>query len=121
MKIEMHKASPEDAEIIASLFDSYCMFYSEPSDINGTLQFVKKAIGFIQLYPIFTWVGMQRAWMLNDLFIHRSARGKGVGTSLLNAAKDFGQTVKSKWMMLQTANDNYSTQACIKKWMEKRD
>jgi GNAT superfamily N-acetyltransferase len=140
MKIEIHKASAEEAEIIAPLFDAYRMFYNQPSDIEGALQFVKerlqqnesvifiafisdKAIGFIQLYPTFTSVGMQRTWLLNDLFIHPSARGKGVGTSLLDAAKDFGRTAKSKWLMLQTANDNYSAQALYKKngWKKETD
>src|SRR6476619_5408214 len=132
MKIEIRKASAGDAEIIAPLFDAYRMFYNRSSDINGALQFVRerleqnesvifiafineKAIGFIQLYPIFTSVDMQRSWLLNDLFIHPSARGRGVGTSLLDAAQDFGRTVQSKWLMLQTANDNYSAQALYKK------
>jgi len=140
MKIEIRKAAAVDSEIIAPLFDAYRMFYNQSSDIDGALQFVKKrlqrnesvifiafindkAVGFIQLYPIFTSVGMQPAWLLNDLFIHPSARGKGVGTSLLDAAKDFGRTVESKWLMLQTANDNYSAQALYKKngWKKETD
>ena len=140
MKIEIRKAAAEDAEIIAPLFDAYRMFYNQPPDIDVALQFVEKrlqqnesvifiafiddtAIGFMQLYPIFTSVRMQRAWLLNDLFIHPSARGKGVGTSLLDAAKEFARTVKSKWLMLQTANDNYSAQALYKKngWKKETD
>lgn len=42
MKIEIHKASAAEAEIIASLFDAYRMFYNQSSDIKGALQFVKK-------------------------------------------------------------------------------
>jgi GNAT superfamily N-acetyltransferase len=140
MKIEIHKAAAKDAEIIAPLFDAYRMFYNQQSDIDGALHFVKerlqqnesvifiafindRAIGFIQLFPIFTSVGMQRAWVLNDLFIHPSARGKGVGTALLETAKDFGRTGKSKWLMLQTANDNYSAQALYRKngWKKEID
>jgi GNAT superfamily N-acetyltransferase len=140
MKIEIHKAAAKDAEIIAPLFDAYRMFYNQPSDIDGALHFVKerlqqnesvifiafindRVIGFIQLFPIFTSVGMQRAWVLNDLFIHPSARGKGVGTALLETAKDFGRTGKSKWLMLQTANDNYSAQALYRKngWKKEID
>ncbi len=119
MNIEVHKASAKDAEIIAPLFDAYRMFYKQSSDIRGALQFVQerlqqnesvifiafikdKAAGFIQLYPIFTSVGMKRAWLLNDLFIHPSARGKGVATRLLDAAKDFAKSIDSKWLMLQT-------------------
>jgi len=127
-------------KIIAPLFDAYRMFYNQSSDIDGSLRFVKerlqqnesvifiafindRAIGFIQLFPIFTSVGMQRAWVLNDLFIHPSARGTGVGTALLETAKDFGRTGKSKWLMLQTANDNHSAQALYRKngWKKETD
>jgi GNAT superfamily N-acetyltransferase len=140
MKIEIQKASADDTEMIAPLFDAYRVFYNQPTDIDGALGFIKerlqqnesvifvafindKAIGFIQLYPIFTSVGMQRAWLLNDLFIHPSARGKGVGTALLDAAKDFGRSANSKWLMLQTASDNYSAQALYKKngWKKETD
>jgi GNAT superfamily N-acetyltransferase len=140
MNIEIRKASAKDAETVAPLFDAYRMFYKQSSDIKGVLQFIQerlqqnesvifiafikdKAVGFIQLYPIFTSVGMQRTWLLNDLFIHPLARGKGVGTALLDAAKDFGRSVQSKWLMLQTSSDNYSAQALYKKngWKKETD
>jgi len=66
---------------------------------------------------------MKRAWLLNDLYIHVSARNKGVATALLDAAKEFGKSTNSKWIMLQTANDNYSAQALYKKngWRKETD
>ncbi len=140
MKIEIQKASVKDAEIIAPMFDAYRMFYKQVSDIDGAIKFIQerlqqdesvifiafindKAVGFIQLYPIFTSVGMQRSWLLNDLFIHPSARSKGVATALLDAAKDFGRSVSSKWLMLQTSSENYSAQALYKKngWKKETD
>ena len=56
-------------------------------------------------------------------FYSSSAREKGVGTALLETAKDFGRTGKSKWLMLQTANDNYSAQALYRKngWKKETD
>jgi ribosomal protein S18 acetylase RimI-like enzyme len=132
MSIEIRKASVADTEIIAPLFDSYRVFYQQSSDEKSAHQFISErlkqnesvifiafinnnAVGFVQLYPIFSSVSMKSAWLLNDLYIHVSARNKGVATTLLDAAKEFGKSTNSKWIMLQTANDNYSAQALYKK------
>jgi ribosomal protein S18 acetylase RimI-like enzyme len=140
MNIEIRKASVENANIVAPLFDSYRSFYKQDSDLDAAFNFIKErlqqnesvifiafikdnAVGFVQLYPIFTSVGMKRAWLLNDLYIHVSARGKGVATALLDASKKFAKNTNSKWLMLQTASDNYTAQALYKKngWKKETD
>jgi len=140
MNIEIRKASVEDAAIVALLFDSYRSFYKQAPDVDAAYNFIKErlqqnesvifiafikdnAVGFVQLYPIFTSVGMKRAWLLNDLYIHVSSRGKGVATALLDAAKEFAKNTGSKWLMLQTASDNYTAQALYKKngWKKETD
>jgi ribosomal protein S18 acetylase RimI-like enzyme len=140
MNIEVRKASVEDAGTVVPLFDSYRSFYKQAPDVEGALNFIKErlqrnesvifiaiikdnAVGFVQLYPVFTSVGMKRAWLLNDLYIHVSARGKGVATALLDAAKEYGKTTNSKWLMLQTATDNFTAQALYKKngWQKETD
>jgi len=140
MNMEIRKASVEDAAIVALLFDSYRSFYKQAPDVDAAFNFIKErlqqnesvifiafikdnAVGFIQLYPIFTSVGMKRAWLLNDLYIHVSSRGKGVATALLDAAKEFAKNTGSKWLMLQTASDNYTAQALYKKngWKKETD
>jgi ribosomal protein S18 acetylase RimI-like enzyme len=140
MNMEIRKASVEDAAIVALLFDSYRSFYKQAPDVDAAFNFIKErlqqnesvifiafikdnAVGFVQLYPIFTSVGMKRAWLLNDLYIHVSSRGKGVATALLDAAKEFAKSTGSKWLMLQTASDNYTAQALYKKngWKKETD
>jgi len=140
MNIEIRKASVEDAAIVALLFDSYRSFYKQAPDVDAAFNFIKErlqqnesvifiafikdnAVGFVQLYPTFTSVGMKRAWLLNDLYIHVSSRGKGVATALLDAAKEFAKNTGSKWLMLQTASDNYTAQALYKKngWKKETD
>jgi|SRR6476660_3538316 len=140
MNMEIRKASVEDAAIVALLFDSYRSFYKQAPDVDAAFNFIKErlqqnesvifiafikdnAVGFVQLYPIFTSVGMKRAWLLNDLYIHVSSRGKGVATALLDAAKEFAKNTGSKWLMLQTASDNYTAQALYKKngWKKETD
>jgi ribosomal protein S18 acetylase RimI-like enzyme len=140
MNMEIRKASVEDAAIVALLFDSYRSFYKQAPDVDAAFNFIKErlqqnesvifiafikdnAVGFVQLYPIFTSVGMKNAWLLNDLYIHVSSRGKGVATALLDAAKEFAKSTGSKWLMLQTASDNYTAQALYKKngWKKETD
>ena len=134
------QAGIEHLNELAPLFDAYRVWYHQTSDIESAKVFLRdriqnnesvifiaydenSAVGFTQLYPIFTSVGMQRAWLLNDLFVHDSARGKGIATQLLEAAKQHGRNTEAKWLMLQTGNDNYTAQALYQKdgWQKVRD
>ncbi len=127
MNITIHKATINDVEMIAALFDSYRIFYKQTSDIAAAKKFISerinnnesviflaeennKAVGFTQLYPIYSSVGMKRAWLLNDLFVAEDARGKGIADTLLLTAQQFGAETNSRWLMLQTAIDNYAAQ-----------
>ncbi len=127
MNITIHKATINDVEMIAALFDSYRIFYKQTSDIAAAKKFISerinnnesviflaeennKAVGFTQLYPIYCSVGMKRAWLLNDLFVAEDARGKGIADTLLLTAQQFGAETNSRWLMLQTAIDNYAAQ-----------
>lgn len=140
MELIIHKATVEDAGITALLFDAYRMFYGQPSDIKGATEFITErlrqnesvillalinntTVGFTQLYPIFTSVGMQRTWLLNDLYVDALYRGKHIATALLNAAKDFGRSTNSKWLMLQTGAANAAAQALYEKngWHKETD
>lgn len=136
----IRKATIEDVAIVAKMFDAYRMFYQQPSDIKGATEFITErlqknesvvlialindhAMGFTQLFPIFTSVGMQRTWLLNDLYIEPAARGKGVATALLEAAKEHGRSTNSKWLMLQTGATNVAAQALYEKngWRKDKD
>ena len=83
----------------------------------------KELIGFTQLFPIFSSVSMQRTWLLNDLYVNEKARGIGAATALLNAAKEFGAETRSKWLLLQTAADNFTAQKVYEKngWVRETD
>jgi len=71
--------------------------------------------GFCQLYPIFSSVGLQRTWLLNDLYVHEKARGQGVAAALLQQAKEFGIATNARWLMLETAADNFTAQSVYEK------
>jgi GNAT superfamily N-acetyltransferase len=130
--MQIRKAEIADIEPLAVLFDQYRIFYKSSSDIKGAKEFIEERIkknqstiflaisdneiiGFTQLYPIFSSVSMKRTWLLNDLFVHEKARKKGVAQALLNAATSYGSSTTSKWLLLQTGEDNTVAQALYEK------
>jgi ribosomal protein S18 acetylase RimI-like enzyme len=133
-------ARKKDIDDLSILFDKYRIFYKQESDVENARSFLKKRmkrkesviivaeergelIGFTQLFPIFTSVGMKRTWLLNDLYVNEGSRGMGVATKLLDAAKEFGAETNSKWLLLQTAADNFAAQKVYEKngWIRETD
>jgi GNAT superfamily N-acetyltransferase len=141
MKITIKKLSAEDLPLVTPLFNDYRMFYGQPADLPGATDFLSErtargesviflaltsegqALGFTQLYPIFSSVSMRRTWLLNDLFVNANARKMGVGQALLTAAKNWAQETNAKWLLLQTGADNFSAQALYEKdgWVREND
>ena len=121
----IRKATIDDVPLIAPLFNDYRVFYKQAADVNAAKKFLEerllnnesviflafmedKLVGFTQLYPVFSSVSMKRAWILNDLFIDTSSRGQGIGILLLEASKQLGRETESKYLLLQTQDDNYA-------------
>ena len=131
MSIEIIEAYPEHLDALAGLFNQYRVWYHQAADLQGARDFLGERIinresriflamhagevaGFVQLYPIFTSVGMRKAWLLNDLFVNDKHRGEGIATCLLEKAKDLGRETGSKWLLLQTDSTNIKAQEIYK-------
>jgi GNAT superfamily N-acetyltransferase len=140
MILDIKKVTKDDVALVAILFDSYRVFYQQSSDLQAAFNFLEQrisknesvifvatikgeAVGFIQLYPIFSSVSLEPAWLLNDLFVAENARKQGVAESLLQQAKQFGLETKAAFMLLQTAADNYKAQSVYEKngWIKTSD
>ena len=125
----IRRAKKKDIDKLSVLFDKYRIFYKQSSDIDNARSFLKKRmkrkelIGFMQLFPIFSSVSMKRTWLLNDHYVNERARGMGTAAKLLDAAKDFGAETNSKWLILQTAADNFTAQKVYEKngWVRETD
>lgn len=132
------RAELKDLPVLSPLFDAYRVFYEQPSDERGAAAFLKKrlereesivfigyekekAAGFVQMYPTFTSVGMQRAYILNDLFVHPSCRQEGIGKALMHTAFQFCESEGAKFVTLQTAKDNITAQTLYEKIGMQRD
>lgn len=134
MNLLYKKITLVDIDEIVELFDAYRVFYKQKSDKNAAKKFLteriknneskifvaqdsqtKKFLGFVQLYPTFSSISIQRAWILNDLFVCNTARKKGVGEFLVEETKKFVEKEKSAWVHLCTQQENLSAQALYNK------
>jgi GNAT superfamily N-acetyltransferase len=132
MLVEIKKAHVEDVKQIAPLFDAYRVFYKQASDEKAAADFLQQrlssnesvvfiafvnniAVGFCQLFPVFSSVGLKKAWLLNDLYVNEAARGKGIAAALLQEAKKHGLETNARWLMLQTGADNITAQSVYEK------
>lgn len=123
------RATLDDLDALATLFDGYRVFYRQPSDpalarafieerlrLDESVIFIardgsKEALGFTQLYPMFSSVAARRIWVLNDLFVASGARKRGVARALMDRARDFATEKGALRLILETAEDNHAAQA----------
>ena len=134
------KAGLDELEQLTDLFLGYLDFYRKSPERKEAKQFIKdqlengtseifvaqekeKLIGFTQLYPSYTSVGMKRLWILNDLFVEASSRKKGVATALIMAAIDKAKSTNASGLMLETEHNNDKAQLLYEKlgWKKSTD
>ncbi|HKV65858.1 MAG TPA: GNAT family N-acetyltransferase [Rhodanobacteraceae bacterium] len=124
------RATLDDLDALTKLFDGYRVFYKQASDLARARTFIeerlrrdesvifiardggnREALGFTQLYPMFSSVSARRIWVLNDLFVAPAARKRGVARALMDRARDFAAEAGALRLILETAEDNRSAQA----------
>ena len=128
-QLQVRQATAADIDVVAPLLDAYRQFNAQPADIERARSFLRErfahhesvvfiaieaggeAIGFVQLYPLFSTVRTARTYLLNDLYVDRNARRRGVGEKLIVAAAAFARTNGAASLSLQTAIDNEPAQA----------
>lgn len=126
--MKIYRASLSDVDDVSNLFALYRVFYGKEYDIEGAKSFLRerlkneesiifvaslngKCIGFTQLYPTFSSVSMARVLILNDLYVNRDFRGKGIGESLIMEAKRYAQSIQAKYIQLSTGIENKTAQS----------
>ncbi|HEX7046039.1 MAG TPA: GNAT family N-acetyltransferase [Gammaproteobacteria bacterium] len=132
MSMNVRRAGVDDLDALAVLFDAYRQFYAQPSDVPGAQAFLEArlvndesvifiaevpegAAGFTQLYPLFTSVGMQRLWLLNDLYVAAGQRRTGAATALMEAAHAHAIETGASGVMLETQKTNAAAQALYRR------
>jgi len=127
--IRITQAVIENLELLAELFDKYRQFYKQPSNLKQSKSFIKKrienqdsviflafddcgrALGFTQLYPIFSSIFVKPKWILNDLYVDENSRRQGLARRLLNKAKELAIETSADSIFLETGVANKSAQA----------
>lgn len=123
-QITIRTATLKDLSGLAQLFNQYRIFYKQESDIAAAWQFLSDRItgneavifvaeegegglvGYTQLFPLFSSVRLKRMWLLNDLFVMQSRRGRGISKLLIDAAKQLAMDTNACGLLLDTAKSN---------------
>jgi len=121
--MEILQATMNELEELTVLFDEYRQFYGIESDVSSAKAFLQlrmalkesiifvvvengNTIGFAQLYPTFSSIALQRAYILNDIYVKEDARGLGVGKALMEKVFQYCEQQYARYVTLQTATDN---------------
>ena len=137
-QITVRQAVAYDLDALTTLFDGYRQFYGQTSDLPAARTFLRARfnlrdsvvfiahqgqlpVGFTQLYPSLSSVSMARVFVLNDLYVHPSARRIGVAARLIAAAIHHARAEGAIRLSLSTACTNTSAQALYASLGWKRD
>ncbi len=130
--MEIREAETPDLAGLSALFDEYRQFYKQEPNEEGASSFVQERlsqgdsvffmaldgnlpVGFVQLYPSFSSVAMQRIFILNDLYVKPSARKKGIAAALINRSEVFALEAGAARLELATEKTNSSAQHLYEK------
>ncbi|ASU35613.1 GNAT family N-acetyltransferase [Mucilaginibacter xinganensis] len=130
--MQIKRITISDYHLVIPLFNSYRVFYKQPSDLDLAGHFIKSRLqnnesvifaaltndngeqtpaGFTQLYPLLSSVKATRNWLLNDLFVDAAFRKQGIGEALIKMAMEFAGNNGATYLKLETAADNYTAQS----------
>lgn len=137
--MNIFRADARHLDPISELFDQYRQFYRKAPDHAGCRAFIGdriangesvifaarqpdgRIVGFTQLYHSFCSVEMTPLIYLYDLFVAADARGQGVATALMEAARQHGIESGAERLQLETAVDNEVAQSLYETLGWKRD
>ena len=137
MKITVRQAELDDVDALVPLFDAYRQFYDQPSDMTRARNWLRariganesvvllaerdgRAVGFTQLYPMYSSVQTARIWVLNDLYVVPGERRLGAAKALLKAAIDYARDDGASRLQLETGRRNEAARALYRAagWQE---
>jgi GNAT superfamily N-acetyltransferase len=121
---KIREATIEDLNFVSELFDRYRVFYDKVPELQKAKEFISERlklndskifvavtnddtlVGFVQLYPLFSSTRMKRLWLLNDLFVDKEHRGKGISKQLIDSSKELCKQTNACGLILETAKTN---------------
>ncbi|TGK82226.1 GNAT family N-acetyltransferase [Leptospira noumeaensis] len=132
--MKIRQANYKDVLKISPVFDEYRQFYGQSTNITGATRFLQDRMehaqsiifvaedpntgeiaGFTQLYPVFSSISMQRSYILNDLYVKKDFRKKGIAKQLIGEVKSFTKSNSGKGLELSTSTHNKEARALYTK------
>ena len=123
--MEIITATINHLEEVADMFNAYRVWYRKPADLDSARAFLKARFenadsviylaldpvtgnfaGFTQLYPLFSSTRMRRMWLLNDLFVWKAYRGRGISKMLIERSKQLARETDACGIQLETEKTN---------------
>jgi ribosomal protein S18 acetylase RimI-like enzyme len=112
------RATSDDVAAVAPLFDSYRAFFSGGSNLEQSRRFLEQrlasgesvlfvarengnAVGFIQLYPLWSSWHCRRIWFLSDLYVGETSRKHGVGRQLVERVIEYAHETNAASIMVE--------------------
>lgn len=82
----------------------------------------KEILGFLQIYFTLSSLRLDRALILNDLFVVKAFRKQGIAVQLIQATIDFAKEQQVSYIELETGVENSSAQVLYEKMgLKKQD
>ena len=120
------RATLEDLDQLAVLFDEYRQFYGASSNLSLSAAFLKQRFenqesvifihvkddvftGFILLYLGFSSVACSTYYILDDVYVTPTYRRQGSAKQLIDTAILFAQHQNAQRISLQTQKNNYQS------------
>ena len=124
MHLEIRQATVDDLEALLPLVTAYRVFYRRKPEPRREREFMETnlrerrstvflatgaqagAVGFAQLFQLYSTVWLGPSLILEDLFVAPEVRGAGVAAKLLERAENYARETGAVGMFLETAMDN---------------
>jgi GNAT superfamily N-acetyltransferase len=114
----IRRATFADLAALAPAFDAYREFFTGKSDPHGSHAFLgerlrrdesvvfgafaeQRAVGFVQLYPLFSSWYAQRQWFLSDLYVAPDFRRAGIAARLLDECTTYARETSSRSILVE--------------------
>jgi ribosomal protein S18 acetylase RimI-like enzyme len=123
------RATLDDLDELAPLFDAYRVFYKQASDIATARRFIDarlreaeasalflarrdgEAVGFTRMWRVHSSIAARPAWILEDLYVVPAVRRSGVAQTLMDRSERHARDDGAVYVALETAVDNSGAQA----------
>lgn len=122
----VRKATLEDLQPLAVLFDEYRQFYGASSSLNSSAQFLEQRFlnqqsvificlkddimtGFIVLYLGFSSVSCSTYYILDDVYVAPAYRRQGSAKQLIDTAILFAKHENAQRISVETQKNNYQS------------